>query len=163
MGMAVFFAPISAAKLEELRKDPESIEEYLYPDDDDEADGSFDVDKAWHGLHYLFTGTAWGGDGPLAQAILGGEAIGEDLGMGPARFLLPAQVREVAAALAGLTEDDLRTRFDPQQMKALDIYPDIWVQEGDEAFEYLMENYQPLVEFYAGAAGRGDGVILSLG
>lgn len=162
MGMAVFFAPISAAKLEELRKDPDSIEQFLYRDDDGEDD-SFDVDKAWHGLHYVLTGTAWGGDGPLAMAILGGTEIGEDLGMGPARFLTPAQVREVAAALADLKEADLRARFDPQRMAELDIYPTIWLQEGDEAFEYLMENFHPMVEFYAGAAARGDGVILSLG
>jgi hypothetical protein len=164
MGMAVFFAPVSAAKLEEFRRDPDAIEAFLYPEDDDDPAGSFDVDKAWHGLHYLLTGTADGGEGPAALAILGGEEIGEDLGMGPARFLTPSQVREVAAALAGITDAELRARFDPQRMQALDIYPDvIWVRDGDDAFDYLMDNFAPLVEFYADAAARGDGVILSLG
>ena len=48
-------------------------------------------------------------------------------------------------------------------MQALQIYPDIiWVRDGEEAFDYLIENFGPLVEFYAAAAERGDGVILSL-
>src|SRR5512147_1898048 len=32
------------------------------------ADGegaTTDIDKAWHGIHYLLTKTAWGGDPPL--------------------------------------------------------------------------------------------------
>lgn len=162
MGMAVFFAPVSAAKLEELRRDPDSIEEFLYPDD--EPEGGFDVDKAWHGLHYLLTGTADRGEGPAAMAILGGEEIGEDLGMGPARFLTPPQVREVAAALADFTESELRANFNPEQMQAFGIYPDIiWVRDGEEALDYLLDNFWPLVDFYTAAAQRGDGVLLSLG
>ena len=163
MGMAVFFVPIDAAKLDELRRDPDTIEEFLYPESDDDPDGSFDVDKAWHGLHYLLTGAAEGGEPPLSLAILGGEEIGDDLGMGPARFLTPAQVREVAAALAGLSESELRQRFDPQDMQSLGIYPEIiWVRDGDDALDYLIENFGPLVEFYTGAAARGEAVLLSL-
>ena len=32
MGMAGFFAPVSAARLEALRRDPDSAEEFLHPD-----------------------------------------------------------------------------------------------------------------------------------
>ena len=164
MGMSIFFAPVSAAKLEQLRRDPDAIEAFLYPDDDDEPEGGIDVDKAWHGLHYLLTGTSDGGEPPLSLAILGGEEFGEDLGMGPPRFLTPDQVREVAAALEAMSEDELRQRYDPQDMQDKQIYPDIiWVRDGDEALDYLMGNFGPLVEFYTDAAARGDAVILSLG
>src|SRR5688500_4635495 len=40
-----------------------------------------DADKAWHGLHYLLTKTAWGGEPPLDFIALGGTPVGdEDLG-----------------------------------------------------------------------------------
>src|SRR5262249_46865216 len=47
-------------------------------------------------LHYLFTGSADEGDGPLADAILGGVEVGDDRGYGPARFLDPDEVCAVA-------------------------------------------------------------------
>ena len=164
MGMAAFFVPIAAAKLDELRRDPLGIEDLLYPQTDDDPEGSFDVDKAWHGLHYLLTGTSEGGEPPLSLAIVGGGEIGDDLGMGPARFLTPAQVRDVATALASLPESESRRRFDPLDMQSRDIYPEvIRVRDGDHAPDYLMENSGPLAEFYAGAAARGDAVLLCLG
>ena len=84
--------------------------------------------------------------------------------MGPARFLTPPQVREVAAALADFTESELRANFNPEQMQAFGIYPDIiWVRDGEEALDYLLDNFWPLVDFYTAAAQRGDGVLLSLG
>jgi hypothetical protein len=55
---------------------------------------------------------------------------------------------------------DLEERFDPEDMEAKDIYPDaIWMREGREAFDYLVEYYQPLVVFYRDAAARGDAVL----
>ncbi|WP_457307077.1 DUF1877 family protein, partial [Polaromonas sp. P5_E6] len=66
----------------------------------------------------------------------------------------------VSDALSRLTLEALRERFDPQDMKAKDIYPDvIWVRDGEDAFDYLMEGYQQLVVFYRDAASRGDGAL----
>ena len=49
-----------------------------------------DLDKAWHGLHYLFTGTDEGGNSPLDFLAVGGEEIGTiEVGYGPARALEP--------------------------------------------------------------------------
>src|SRR5687768_10356646 len=44
---------------------------------------SFDVDKAWQGIHFLLTGTDWEGEGPLAFVLHGGAEIEEDMGYGP--------------------------------------------------------------------------------
>ena len=164
MGMATFFVPVAAQQLEELRRDPDAVEDALFADEDSDAEGTFDVDKAWHGLHYLLTGTSDGGEAPLSWAIFGDEELGADLGMGGSSFLTPAQVREVAAALAGLTEEELRRRFDPAQMQALNIYPDvIWTRDGKDALDYVMAHFEPLVRFYADTAGRGDGIITYMG
>ena len=161
MGMAGCFAPVSAARLEALRRDPDSIGEFLYPEDGEgEAEGSIDVDKAWQGIHYLLTGTADQGEGPQSLAVFGGEEFGPELGIGPARFLTPEQVKAVSVALAGFSEGELRANFDPQDMQDQGVYPEIiWVRDGEESLDYLLENFRPLAEFYADAAARGDAVL----
>lgn len=161
MGMIGCFAAVAPQTLDRLRRDPASIEEYLYPDDGEaEPPNSIDVDKAWHGIHYLLTGQAEGGAEPLSLAVFGGEEFGPEVGYGPARFLSASQVAAVDAAMAALSLVDLEGRFDPKDMEAKDIYPDaIWVRDGREAFDYLADNYQQLVTFYRDAASRGDAVI----
>ncbi len=161
MGMAGCFAPVSPARLEALRRDPDSIEEFLYPDEGEgEAEGTIDVDKAWQGIHYLLTGTADQGEGPQSLAVLGGEEFGPEIGIGSARFLTPQQVSDVSAALAGFSESELRANFNPQDMQAQGVYPEIiWVRDGEDSLDYLLENFWPLAEFYADAAARGDAVL----
>ena len=42
-----------------------------------------DLDKSWHGIHFLLTGAAWEGERPLNFLILGGEEVGDiDVGHG---------------------------------------------------------------------------------
>jgi len=161
MGMVGCFAAVSSETLQRLRADPDSIEEYLNPNDGEgEPPNYFEVDKAWHGIHYLLTGRAEGGPEPLSLTVFGGEEFGPEVGYGAARFLTPAQVAEVSNALELLNSGVLRPRFDPQDMEGKDIYPEpIWVREGEEAFEYLMENFEPLKVLYRDAAIRGDGML----
>ena len=161
MGTSTVFVPVGAPTLAALRRDPDNAEAMLYPDEDAEVEGSFYIDKAWHGLHYLLTGSDYEGEPPLRWAIMGDQDLGADLGMGGSSFLTPGQVREVAAALAGLTPQDLRRRYDPQKMQALRIYPDVmWVRDGEGALAWAMERFAPLVQFYADASARGDAVVL---
>ena len=88
MGMVGCFAAVSSETLQRLRADPESIDEYLNPNDgEDEPPNYVEVDKAWHGIHYLLTGQSQGGPEPLALAVLGGEEFGPEVGYGSARFL----------------------------------------------------------------------------
>jgi Domain of unknown function (DUF1877) len=164
MGMAACFASVDAQTLERLQGDPSSLEDFLFPNDGDgDVPGQVDVDKAWHGLHYLLTGCADGGPEPLAWAVLGGAEIGDDMGYGPARFLLPPQVRAVAEALSVVNESTLRSRYAPQAMEAADIYPSvIWVRDGEESFDYLLENFNILQTFYRDAAASGHGALLWL-
>lgn len=164
MGMIGCFSAIDAKELAAIQSNPALIEDFLFPDDDlGEPEHSIDVDNSWHGLHYLLTGHAGEAQGPLAQAILGGQSIGEDLGMGPARILTPPQVKEIAAELDRLTDEDLRARYKPVEMTALQIYPVlIWERDGEEGFDYLVENFEVMAAFYRDAAARGDGVVLSL-
>lgn len=162
MGMIGCFAAVNPQTLEDLVSNPEGLVAYLFPEEDDEPPNSIDIEKSWHGMHYMLAGASYGGEGPLALAVLGGEPIGEDLGYGPARFLTADQVKAVAAALDALGEEGFRSRYAPQAMEDAQIYPDIWVREGDEALDYVMHYYRHLVAFYADAAQRGDGALLWL-
>ncbi|MGE0326815.1 MAG: YfbM family protein, partial [Polyangiaceae bacterium] len=158
------FMRLPGADLAKLFAKPESIHDYLYGEDDEPAAGttSMDVDKAWQGIHWLLTGTAWEGDGPAAFIIQGGEQVGdEDVGYGPARGFTPAEVKAVAEALRGLTTEILHARFDPEAMEEADIYPSgIWVDEGDEAFEYLESYFDALKDFVLGAAREGEAMLV---
>ncbi len=162
MGMAACFAAIDSATSARLRSNPDEIEGYLFPDDGDGEPANYiDVDKAWHGIHYLLTGSADAGTPPLSWAILGGSEVGEDLGYGPARILTSEQVKAISDNLP--SEDVFKASYAPEAMEAAQVYPDvIWVRDGDEALDYLVENYKVLVEFYRSAASRGDGAVLWL-
>jgi hypothetical protein len=162
MSMIGYFAAVDEDTLSDLKSDTSLIEEYLYPSDgENEPPNAIDVDKCWHAIHYLLTGQALGGDEPYSLAVLGGEDLGEDLGYGPARFLTPEQVEDVAATLRTVGVNDLAARYAPEEMELAEIYPGvIWVKDSDNALEYVLENYERLVEFYSAAAQRGDGVII---
>ena len=162
MGMAACFAAIDSATADHLRSNPDEIQGYLFPDDGDgEPENYADVDKAWHGIHYLLTGVADGGEPPLSLAVMGGTEVGEDMGYGPARMLTSEQVKAISDALP--SENALKASYAPEAMEAAQVYPDvIWVRDGDEALDYLVENYKVMVDFYRSAASRSDGAILWL-
>jgi hypothetical protein len=129
----------------------------LAADDDDEA--IVDLDKAWHGVHFLLTGTAWDPSPPLGLAIQGGRPIGPELHYGPARFLDAGQVEVVATALAAVDLEQIRERFDPTQFESQEIYPTgIWSEE-DILDEYLLPNLRLLTDFYSAAAAKGATVV----
>lgn len=103
-----------------------------------------DLDKAWHGLHFLLTGTADEGTPPLNFLLAGGSPVGAiDVGYGPARVYTAAETRAIAAALCEVTDAQVRDRYDPERMTREQVYPDIWgrVEDGaSEGLEYVMEN-----------------------
>ena len=124
-----------------------------------------DLDKAWHGIHYLLTKSAWEGEPPLNFLVLGGSPIGDiDVGYGPARAITSAGVQEIHAALSMISEDDLRSRFDPAEMTRLDVYPDIWDRDTaeDDTFGYCAEYFGTLKDFVASAADRNLGLLIYL-
>jgi hypothetical protein len=128
------------------------------------AGEELDLEKAWHALHFLFTGTADGGTEPACFILTGGEDVGDDDDVA-ARLLRPEQVRDFAAFLAALTPEELRRRFDPARMAALEIYPDpIWERpdEMPAELDHLIESFEALRDFVAAAAAAGDAVVVSV-
>ena len=112
---------------------------------------STDLDKAWHGLHYLLTGSAWEGDPPLNFLLAGGTAIDIEVADAQPRTFTSSETRAVQQALAGITREALLTRYVPADLTRLEIYPEvIWERdEGTEADprKYLLEYWKVLRDF----------------
>jgi hypothetical protein len=148
---------VDAAQFERLKKDPDALMESL----DAKGEQIVSLDKDWHGLHFLLTGSAWSTRGTAAQAIMGGREFGEDMGYGPARALSVSQVKAVAKELAKTSPAALSARFDPKAMTKAEIYPAIiWEREGQEALAGLLRSYESLASFYRRAAEKGQMVII---
>jgi len=126
------------------------------------AHGELSLDKAWHGVHYVLSGTVEPNGSLLGQAVLGGTETGEDFsGYGPARLFTPAHVAELAEALADpQVEQDAAGRFDPQRMTELSIYPFGWDEPGERA--WVLDALRDLRGFYSGAAAHGNAVATCL-
>jgi len=124
-----------------------------------------DLDKSWHGIHYLLTGTAWEGESPLNFLVTGGREVGdEEVGQGPARTYTAAETREVAGALAALSDAELRARFAPGDMMRLEIYPEIWDRDPaeDDTLGYLMEYLGLLRTAVATVVERRHGLLVTI-
>ena len=120
-----------------------------------------DVDKAWHGIHFLLCGSLENGDEPLAFILNGGEIVGEeDIGYGPARVFTSTGVAEIALALRHLDIDTLRASTRADALAEQDIYPDIWAET--DSLDYLFDHLIELRQFIERAHARGKGLLVYL-
>ena len=126
---------------------------------------STDLDKAWHGIHFLLTGTAWEGEEPLNFLVQGGKQVGDiDVGYGPARAYNSTQTQLIWKALKTIDEAQLRKRFDPKQMSKLRIYPTIWSRNPKEndMLGYCSGHFNKLKQFVEKAVEKGQGLIIHI-
>jgi uncharacterized protein DUF1877 len=125
-----------------------------------------DIDKAWHGIHYLLTSSEGPGSPPLDFIVAGGEEVGDiEVGVSRARVFRAAAVREIHEALAAIDGSVLKSRFDPEAMMELGIYPEIWDSDSkeDDSLEYCLENFAVLKAFVADATDKRLGLVVTLG
>ncbi|WP_295122289.1 YfbM family protein [uncultured Chitinophaga sp.] len=168
MAMIINLLQVQATELEAILRNPGLLELRVNEDKEDNGEGKVDLDKAWDGLLYLLTG--YGimdiekAEQLLSQALFSGQIVDEaqDLGLGPAHYLTPIQVRNVYNRLERITEQDLRGRFNPGQMSELRIYPRMWDDADEDAFDYLRNNFHVMKDFYKSAATRRNGMITFL-
>ena len=120
-----------------------------------------DLEGTWHGLHFLFTGTAWEGDAPSCYLIQGGEAIGDadEMGYSVLQALGPVQTRQFAEFLGSLSRETLASRFDPQRMTALKIDGGVW-DVADSRLEHVLSSYEDLRSFVDRTVDAKSGLIV---
>lgn len=125
------------------------------------ADGEpLDLGVAWHGLHFLLNGSAWGGGKPLYDAVLGGTPLGDPTSYEPIRYVAPAEVEAVAEALPD--PDQLVHRFTHRAMKQAELYPEGAWEESDVLTSLLLPAYHDLVLLFTDAAAAGEAVLITL-
>jgi len=120
-----------------------------------------DIEKAWHGLHFVLCGVAEEAPPPLGNAVLGGEPLGGDMGYGPCRFLTPEQVSETAQALSGLSVEEFRRRYDAAALDRADIYPRRW-GTGPHELDWLADAFVEVSGYFRDAAAAGEAMLLYL-
>jgi hypothetical protein len=123
-----------------------------------------DLEGVWHGLHYLFTGTAWEGDEPACYLIRGGEDIGDadELGYSVLQALRPSKVQRFAAFLDGLSREELARRFNPTRMMDLGVESTLSASErpNERPIERLLDGYDELRAFIRAAAEAKAGAVV---
>src|SRR5687767_190483 len=134
MSMMGEFREITPALLRRIKDEPSLVQGVVLADSaqgevqrpPEDLGERISIDKAWHGLHFLLTGSAEPTTGDASLVVMGGAEIGDDGGYGPARYLEVNEVRRVSAALQALSVADLQGRYDAAAMEAMDIYPGGW-------------------------------------
>src|SRR5215218_10110559 len=114
------------AEIERLLDEAREIERLIYgPAASDHE--RLDLEKAWHAIHFVLTGTRLGGDAPLNFLVSVDTPVGDvDVGFGPARVLRSQQVQQLAAALAGVPPGEFAQRVDLRRLDEMAIYPGGW-------------------------------------
>jgi hypothetical protein len=140
-----------------IRRDPRA-EIAAIRESDDDVLPNVGLEKSWHGLHYLLTGSADRAEGPLAFLISGGESFEASLGYG-AHLLTPDDTAAVDAALFGVSDETLWSRFDPEAMEDAGVYPSIWDEAEDELREEYLSYFHELKQVVRTAAQRRMGLL----
>jgi Domain of unknown function (DUF1877) len=149
----------SDADIARLLANPAEITRFLYGSGADKCE-RLALNRSWHAIHYLLTGSRIGGDGPLSFLASEGTPVGDvDVGYGPARVLTSHQVRELASALIMIDPTAIRERVDLQRFDDEGIYPGKWGRNGYDA-DFVVSNYRALRDFVTHAAQQGDGLVL---
>lgn len=166
MSMVLCLDPASDQSIAALLSSPNRIASWIETSSQGNASGDehvqVDLDKAWHAIHFLLTGSAEAG-GPEAFLLAGGASIGNiDVGYGPARAFGAADVAAISRALSTVPPETLRARFNHQALHKARIYPSIWNRNDPGDIDYVLEYYTTLLHHLNSAAAKGLGLIMYL-
>jgi hypothetical protein len=154
MSCDLFALPADAVP--RLLSDLEAGEENLFR----ERSASTRLEKSWHGLHYLLTGTSGEGDAPLNFLLQGGTPLGTDPEDFTPQLFAPELVRRIDAALGPISEEELWSRYDAETMEEEMIYPNIWDEEEEELREEYLEYFRAMKSFVHEASDAGRALVV---
>jgi hypothetical protein len=193
MGMVYVLRRVTPEQLGFLRRKPEHLEAFLFDEPREaavEATGlldrlvevfnftrraetlgvpreegdEIDLDKSWHLMHFLLTGSAEATGQPESFLVEDWPEIGDvEIGWGRAWAIDAAAIQRFDRALAGVDGRDFADRYDTRAMVQQDVYLAEGF-EGDEggAVEYVLEYLSILRKFVSETAARGCAAIAYL-
>ena len=162
MSMIGYLMRVTQSELDEFLNDSSLLETKI--EEVIDSDQIVDIDKSWDGIVYLLTGAGVAtAEGPLLKVLFSGQLIDaeQDLGYGPAHYLTASQVSLLSDEISRISAEDLRLRFNAEEMNRLEVYPAIWDDDKD-TFTYLADNFESVKAVYADAAERGEAIITFL-
>lgn len=120
----------------------------------------FDMEKDWHIVGYLLTGSAeiveeHRSDDLLHNVIFGGYETAVTTGDGAVRYYDEQVLAQSCAALGRVDRELVGRRFDPARMAELDIYAAPEESERDGIFDVL----DHFIAFFREAAFAGENII----
>ncbi len=157
---------VSEKDLEEILKDSSILESKVYADEGENLEDLLDLDKSWEAIFYLLTGCSIAeiedAQAPLSWSLFSGQIVDEeqDMGYGPAHYLRVDQVKQLDAELDKISIDELKGKYNGQEMNEAGIYPEVWDRE--ESLDYVTDYFEQLKEFYKIASEENKAVITFL-
>lgn len=159
MSMILGLIPVTREAITGLHASPDTVIDFIQG-----AKNGCDLDKAWHGIHFLLSGDEWSGPLPEGMLLAGGRPIGDvDVGYGPARALLPEEAESFQRAIEKISDAEFDARFDAKKLLDHSIYPEIWDRDlkGEpDGRPYLNEYFKVLKQFFADAVKEKQGVVV---
>ena len=162
MGMVLYLRRAQLAVLEAIGEDELEVLGFIFSETS-EVDELIDFDKAWDALNFMLI------DGQLDSASPLNFLLGEwaPLGHNPVfdepygKIVPPDAVAQFNVALQLLTDEALASRYNPQSMLEAEVYlADSFVEEGDQALEYIMQSVPALRRFAQVASERQQAVAI---
>jgi len=149
-------------KLKSFTDDTERLD-YLQNEIEEEyfdahEDRLAETDKAWDAMHRALSDgdlSFTTGPYPLRLAVLGGESLytEKDYIMS---LKTPEEVQDIARALAPITQNQFRKRYDAMDAKKYES------PKSDEDFEFTWQTLSEIVAFYQNAAEENRWVLFSV-
>jgi hypothetical protein len=126
-----------------------------------------DLDKSWHGIHFLLSSCEEGKSQLGSFLLSGGHRIPVRVERpAPTRAFLSSDVKEIADFLLPITNERLLIHYQPKIMNQLKIYLMIWGElDEDRSFidDYLLANFSFLKEFVLQAASQNFSLVITYG
>lgn len=155
MGMVWVARLASDTQVAQILQKPDDAYDFINSEGAYEDGSAIDLDKQWHAIHFLLTGSADVTSHPLSLIIGKFREIGPDNGYGSA-WLIPKEfLLAFDHALSALNEHDLAARYDPAAMVRDEVYiAESLEEEGPEGLEFLQEDIKRLRVFASKAAAN---------
>jgi hypothetical protein len=165
MSMLCYVLEVSPAQIKVLRATP-SLATDVAMAAMDEGDVSqfgpleeaLDLQKSWHMMHYLFTGSIDDMRSPGA-GLLSGEELGEDIGYGPVRLHGEKATAAFARFLESLDREGLLARMNIAEMTNAGVYSMPGGDEEDGIREEVGYYFPRLRDYVVQAAQRQGGLL----
>ncbi len=160
MGIYMSLQALKDNEIEELAQNQLALQDFVESTKAGDPPGPLIDIFHYHGLHYLFTGSAWQGAEPLCYLLHTNRLLGLYNREHEVRAINSKQLEAFELALKPIDHAELLKQYDGKAMTAAGIYPSIWEIDDNEAKDCLCEDLDKLKSFLKAAKTRQEGALI---